>query len=468
VHLGGSGFRVSLEKALRDPKQRAAITSVLAAIFLVTFKLYVGILTNSLGILSEALHSGLDFVAAGITMLAVLSSAKPPDTDHNFGHGKSENISALAETILLIATCAWIFYEAYRRIFLESVPVQASLAGFVVMGISMFIDVNRSRMLAKAAKKYNSQALEADALHFSSDIMSSAVVILGLVFVALGWPIGDPIASTGVGILIVIASLRLGRRTFDALMDRALVSEAEQIKGSIGEIEGVRVDRIRTRLSGPQAFVDVKVSVDRRLTLEASRNIMAEIEKRVRDVIHEADVIVQVEPRTSPNESASSKISQIAANERRIRHIHSIRVHRIDGSTIIDLHLEVDPTLSVKEAHDLATEFEERVKTQLDVQEVNTHIETREPEEPDGLALSAPQVEEKIRSIVARFPEVVGCHNIQVMEADGKMSVNLHCELRGDESIDEAHEVTTIIEGVIRAEIKELSYVTIHVEPKEG
>ncbi len=443
------------------------MTSVLAAIFLVTFKLYVGILTNSLGILSEALHSGLDLVAAAITMLAVLSSARPPDLDHNFGHGKSENLSALAEAVLLIATCAWIFYEAYRRIFLESVPVQANLAGFLVMGVSMFIDINRSRMLRNVAKKYNSQALEADALHFSTDILSSAVVILGLIFVRLGWPIGDPLASTGVGILIVIASLRLVRRTFDALMDRALVSEAEQIKGSIGKIEGVRIDRVRTRLSGPNAFVDVKISVDRRVTLEASRAIVADVEKKVRDVIREADVIVQIEPRASPNESISSKISLIAANERRIRHIHSIRVYKIDGSTTIDLHLEVDPNLSVKEAHDLASAFEERVKAQLGVLEVNTHIETREPEEPDSSTLSTPQMEERIKGIVTRFPEVVGCHNIQVTRAEGKVSVNLHCELSGDEPIEKAHEVTTAIEGVIRAEINELSYVTIHVEPKE-
>jgi cation diffusion facilitator family transporter len=462
----GEGLRASLEKALQDPKQRIAITSVLAAIFLVSFKLYVGILTNSLGILSEALHSGLDLVAAGITLLAVIASAKPADAEHNFGHGKSENLSALAETILLIATCAWIFYEAYKRIFLESAPVQASLAGFLVMGVSIVIDVNRSRMLYRAAKKYKSQALEADALHFSSDIISSSVVILGLVFVMLGWPIGDPLASTGVGILIVIASLRLGRRTFDALMDSALVTEAERIKGSIGAIEGVSIERLRTRLSGPNAFVDLKISLDRSVTLEDSRGIMSEVEKRVRDVLPGADVVVQVEPRVSLNESLSSKIIQIVANERRIRHIHSIRIHRIDSSTIIDLHLEVDPTLSVKEAHDLASAFEERVKAQLSIDEVNTHIETRELEETNVSMQGLPQMGDRIRAIVTRYPEVVGCHSIQVIKAEGKVSANLHCELLGDEPIEKANEITTIIEDTLRAEL-ELSYVNIHIEPKE-
>ena len=425
-------------------------------------------LTNSLGILSEALHSSLDFVAALITMLAVFKSSLPPDKDHNFGHGKSENLSALFEAALLIVTCAWIFYEAYRRIFVEFVPVDASWAAFLVMGISMFIDINRSRMLYKAAKRYNSQALEADALHFSSDILSSAVVILGLVFVRLGWPIGDPLASTGVGILIVVASLRLGRRTIDALMDRAPVTESEKIKEGIGTIEGVRIERVRTRLSGPNAFVDVKISLDRRVTLETSRAIVGQIEGKVREVLRGADVMVQVEPRTSPSESLSSKITQLAANERRIRHVHSIRVHRIDGSVVMDLHLEVDPTLSVREAHELATAFEEKVKAQLGIGEVNTHIETREPEKPEAPSEELPQMEERIRRIVARYPEVAGCHDVQVRTIHGKASASLHCEIGGERSIEEAHEITTKIENIIMAEMKDLGYVTIHVEPKEG
>jgi divalent metal cation (Fe/Co/Zn/Cd) transporter len=192
------------------------------------------------------------------------------------------------------------------------------------------------------------------------------------------------------------------------------------------------------------------------------------VEGKVREVLKGADVMVQVEPRTSPTESLSSKITQLAANERRILHVHSIRVHRINGSTVIDLHLEVDPSLSVREAHDLASTFEETVKAQIGVAEVNTHIETREPEIPDAPTEELPQMEDRIRMIVSHYPEVSGCHSVQVRTIDGKVSANLHCELGGEKTIEEAHQITTRIENALMAELKDLRYVTIHVEPKEG
>lgn len=222
------GISQKLNEMWHDPKQRVAMSSVLAAVFLVLFKLYVGIATNSLGILSEALHSGLDFVAAAITMVAVISAVKPADEEHLFGHGKAENFSALIETILLLMTCLWIFWEAMNRIFYHTVEVEASWVSFVVMATSIVVDISRSRALSRVAKKYNSQALEADALHFSTDILSSAVVIVGLIMVRLsamlGQPIlmlGDPLAALCVAFIVVVVSLRLGKRTMDHLMDRA-------------------------------------------------------------------------------------------------------------------------------------------------------------------------------------------------------------------------------------------------------
>lgn len=451
-----------------EPKQRAALGSLLAAIFLVIFKLYVGLITNSLGILAEALHSSLDLVAAGITMLAVHASSRPADEDHPFGHGKSENISALAETVLLILTCAWIFFEAYRRIFIDHVSVQASLAGFLVMGVSMIININRSRTLYKVAKKYNSQALEADALHFSSDILSSAVVILGLIFVSYGWEIGDPLASTGVGIIIVIASLRLGKRTFDALMDRAPVDETEEIRKSLSQINGINIERIRARVAGPNAFVDVKVSLDRRLSLEASQALVSEVEKRVRTILKDADIMVQVDPKASPQEDLPSKINQAALTMVGIRHVHNIKVYRIDDEAYVELHIEVNPNLTVKEAHDLVSAFEEDVKSQLNVKEINTHIETRASESNLGEFTennTYPSIVGKIKEIAGRFPEIDSCHDIQVRNIEGKISANLHIMIKADMSIIKAHELTDILESTIRAEIKELSHVTIHVEP---
>ena len=214
----------------QQEKNRVAISSLIVAIALTSLKATVGILTNSLGILSEALHSGLDLVAAATTVYAVRTASKPPDEDHLYGHGKYESFSALIETLLLLATCAWISYEAIQRLFFIQVHVEASLYGFAVMIISIVLDFSRSRALYRVAKKYRSQALEADALHFSTDIMSSLTVVVGLFFVSLGYRVADPLAALGVVLVVVALSLRLGKRTVLVLLDRAPEGLAETIR----------------------------------------------------------------------------------------------------------------------------------------------------------------------------------------------------------------------------------------------
>jgi len=161
-------------------KREAALSSVVAALLLTGLKLAIGLLTGSLGILAEAAHSGLDLVAALVTFFAVRLSDRPPDEHHLYGYGKIENLSALIETLLLLITCVWIIYEAIQRLFFKSVEIEASIWAFAVMGISIVVDITRSRILYAAARKHKSQALEADALHFSTDIWSSSVVIVGL------------------------------------------------------------------------------------------------------------------------------------------------------------------------------------------------------------------------------------------------------------------------------------------------
>lgn len=460
---------VSLKAMIKDPKQRAASISVIAAAFLVVLKLYVGVITNSLGILSEALHSTLDFVAAFITMVAVVSAAKPADEDHHYGHGKAENFSALVETILLLITCFWIFLEAYNRIVSSHLNVDPSLAAFATMGISVLVDIVNSRILYATARKYKSQALEADALHFSSDILSSSVVIVGLVFVRFEMPLGDPFASIGVAVLVLVASLRLGKRTFDHLMDRAPAGKMEEIKSSIESIEGVEIERIRVRPSGPYSFVDVKLSVDRRMPLESSRDIVTEVETRIWNILGGADIVVQVEPRESSNDDYSSKISGIAMREKHIRNIHDIKVLRRNGEISVDLHLELDSNMSVQEAHELVTRFEDEARSQLGIKEITTHMETyrKQADFEEDLTDKGIDVVRKIREIARRYPEIKDCHGISVRKTEGKTSVNLHCELGANETLEKAHELTTALEHVIRQELIDIDYVTIHVEPRE-
>jgi len=254
-----------VEKQARE-KRIVAATSVVAAVFLTVGKVIVGYLTGSLGILAEAAHSALDLAAAIITLFAVRVSDLPADESHPYGHGKVENLSALAETLLLLLTCAWVIYEALNRLFFVTVEVDPSLWAFLVMGFSIVIDFSRSRALARVAKKYKSQALEADALHFSTDIWSSAVVIVGLALVRFGQYRGgdksfferaDAIAALIVAGIVIYVSLRLGRRAIDELLDRAPEGLAEQVARSVGEINGIqRVSQTRVRDVGNRVFVD--------------------------------------------------------------------------------------------------------------------------------------------------------------------------------------------------------------------
>jgi cation diffusion facilitator family transporter len=459
----------TFRRVIDDPKQRVALTSVIAAIFLVLFKLYIGIVTKSLGILSEALHSGLDLVAAAITMAAVLSSAKPPDRDHPFGHGKIENFSALVETVLLLVTCIWIVWEAVDRIFFHDVHVEASWASFVVMGTSIAIDVSRSRALANAAKKYNSQALEADALHFSSDILSSLVVIAGLVSVKLGFPLGDPLAAIGVAVFIIAVSFRLGKRTVDHLMDRAPEGKAEEISDRVSDIDGITCERVRVRTAGPDAFVEVKVSADRNIPLELSGDIVKEVKAKTREVIKGADVVVQVNPLEPPDENIYNKITLIALKVKRIKGIHKINVRQIDAERSVTLHLELDSRLTVKEAHDLVEVFENNAKTELGIKEINTHIETHasDVEVAIGEDLTDRYTDtiSHIRRIVACYPQIDNCHRLTLRRANGKLSVSMHCVLHDEEPLVKAHDLCTVLEAVIRDEIAAIDDITIHIDP---
>jgi cation diffusion facilitator family transporter len=286
-------------------KRSAALSSVLAAVFLAGMKIVVGVLTNSLGILAEAAHSGLDLVAALVTWFSVRKSDQPPDDSHLYGHGKVENLSALVETFLLLATCVWIIYEAIERLFFRPVEVDASIWAFLVMMVSIAVDVSRSRTLRHAAVKYKSQALEADALHFSTDVWSSSVVILGLIGVRLaaGRPRlaflhrADAVAAMGVALIVVYVSLQLGKRCVDGLMDAAPAGLALSIKQRVESIPGVEeCHRIRVRTSGAHVFVDLHATFSGGRSLEEVHRQTEVIEDAVRELEPRADVTVHAEP----------------------------------------------------------------------------------------------------------------------------------------------------------------------------
>jgi cation diffusion facilitator family transporter len=301
-------------------KESAALKSVTAALLLTGLKIGVGLWSGSIGILAEAAHSGLDFVAALVTYVAVRMAGQPPDAEHPYGHGKIENLSAMAETLLLLGTCAWVISEAIERLIATQVRVEASIWAFGVMGVSILVDITRSRMLSRVAAKHRSQALEADALHFSTDIWSSAVVIVGLVGVKIAsispslafLARADAVAALLVAAIVIVVSFRLGGRTVQALLDSAPRGMAEEVKAAVEKVEGVLdCHAVRIRHAGPHFFIDLHVLLDGSQSLQAAHDLTDVIERKVQVLWPDADITVHPEPwKATANLSDSSSQEQ--------------------------------------------------------------------------------------------------------------------------------------------------------------
>jgi len=280
-----------------NEKQRVAGLSVFAAVFLTGFKLLVGLITGSLGLLSEALHSGLDLVAAVITFFSVRISDNPPDKVHNFGHGKVENFSAFLETVLLLITCIWIIYEAIHRLITGRTEIEVNVWSYIVVVTSIVVDISRSKALSRVAKKYNSQALEADALHFSTDIWSSAVVLIGLIMANFGFFFADSVAALVVAMIVIVISYKLGKRSMEVLLDYAPPDKVIKVEGvmkSIPEIDTYHSLKVRT--AGADTFVKVIVSLNPQIEVYKAHEICDKVEHEISKVIDRCDVMVHVEP----------------------------------------------------------------------------------------------------------------------------------------------------------------------------
>src|SRR5215472_1186880 len=303
-------------------KQSVARSSVLAAALLTTLKIVVGLVTGSLGILSEAAHSGLDLVAAAVTYFSVRVADKPADSAHPFGHGKVEHLSAFVETALLLVTCAWIMLEAIRRLFFHEVHVEPSVWAFAVMFISISIDTLRSRALFRVARKYDSQALEADALHFSTDVYSSTVVVLVV-----------------AGITVYISVL-LGKRTVDALVDAAPKGTAERIASAISRVPGVlRHQRIRVRQSGQDLFVDLRLSLQSNISFEHAQSVVGRVESSVKEIFPNADVVIHAAPTEPASSDIVERIRSIA--HRNNFPVHDVTAFEVKGRVYVSLDLEL-------------------------------------------------------------------------------------------------------------------------------
>ena len=359
-----------------NEKEKAALVSIAASAGLTAAKAAIGLLTGSLAILSEAGHSLIDLAATVLTYFAVRISGKPADAEHQYGHGKVESVTALVETAFLFVLGAIVVFEAAQRLLAErTVAVEATPAAFFVIAASIAVDFLRARALDRVAKRTMSQALEADALHFRSDMVSSIAVLVGLIGVALGYLRADAAAAIVVAIFICVAGWRLGRRTIDTLTDTAPAGVSERIAAIARSVPGVvAVERVRARHGGAVLFVDLGVGVSRTLPLDRVAAIKERATRAIRAAMPETEVTITTEPRALDDETVRERVILIARN--RGLAVHHVAVQAIADRLSVSTDLEVDGTLALAAAHDIASRLEESIREELGPNvEVETHIE---------------------------------------------------------------------------------------------
>lgn len=453
---------------MSNVKQRVAAISIAASAGMAALKFAVGIAIGSLALISDALHSLTDLVATVVTWIVVRFSDRPADTEHHYGHGKIESLSALGVIALLYVLAGGIVVEAVSRLRDGVAPSTITAVPFLVLLVDMAVNFWRARALQKTARETKSQALAADALHFSSDVYGSIAVMAGLALSAWGYGWGDAAAAIGVALFISVLGIRLGRSTIETLMDRAPEGAAEKAEDAIRTIPGVLdVERLRVRLVGPTHFVDASVKVPRTLPIDRLEDIKRQAQRAVEDVLRDADLTFTAVPVARDNESVRDRIMVIARNSGLA--IHHVTVHDLGDRLTVGIDLEVEGDMPLGAAHEITQTLEQAIRSDFGADvEVDTHIEPLEPELPLGTDSDVRRVE-VIRMELTRLAAEDGAlhdiHNVRVRDSDGGEIVNFHCRANPSMSVIEVHQRIDEIERGLRRAFPGVKRVISHAEP---
>lgn len=453
-----------------NAKERAAIGSIAASVVLTAAKTAIALLTGSLAILSEAGHSLLDVSATVLTYFAVRISGKPADAEHQYGHGKVESVTALAETALLFVLSVVVIFEAVQRLIgARAHAVEASAAAFVVIAGSIAVDFFRARTLRRVAAATSSEALEADALHFSSDMWSSIAVLLGLCGVALGYSWTDAAAALVVAVFICIAGLRLGRRTIGTLTDTAPAGVSERVAAIARQIPGVvGVERVRARPAGAVLFVELGVGVSRTLPLDRVTAIKDRLDRAIRADMPTAEITITTEARALDDETVREKVMVIARDLGLA--IHHVAVQTVAGQLSVAADLEVEGTMPLASAHDVASRLEDAVRDELGPSvEVETHIEPLPADISAGRDAPVPRIAEVGRVLgvlAADLADLGEVHDVRVREAADGETVFFHCRVNPALSVSAVHELVDTLEDRLRGHFPNIQRVIGHAEPR--
>jgi cation diffusion facilitator family transporter len=446
-----------------SPQRRTALVSVLAALALIGLKLGAGLASGSLGLVSEAVHSGTDLVAALLTFFALGVAGRPADPGHPYGHGKAEHLAALAEAAILVVASLFISYKALSNLVGASdSDVQATWYAFVVIGVVIVIDASRALVSRRASQRYASPALQANALHFASDLAGSGAVLLGLLFVAGGYPGADSLAALFVAVLVLLAAARLIRSNVDVLMDLSPADSDAAARAAIGRVEPpVELRRLRLRRSAGRHFADVVIGVPPGAAVGQGHAAADQVERALQEALPDSDVVVHVEP--GAEEALRDRVHAAALAVLRVREVHNVRLVRVDGGIEVGLHLKLPGELSLENAHAVASEVEDAISAAVpEVVAVQTHLEPLR--ETAAGQRTAPPDEEAILAIVR---ELTGepPRDVRLVRTEEGLLVFVTLRVSADRTLAEAHALASEVEERIRLRLPEIADVVVHTEP---
>ena len=449
-----------------SPQRRTALVSVFAACALIALKLATGLATHSLGLVSEAIHSGTDLVAALLTFFAVGVAVRPADTGHQYGHGKAEHLAALAEAAFLVAASVLIAYRAVMRLTSSHPqPVHAAWWALLVVGVVIVIDVGRTSASMSGARRYHSAALASNALHFASDLAGSFAVLAGLLLARAGQPKGDAVAALFVAVLVFGAAGRLMRRNVDVLMDRAPADAEEAARLAIEAIDPpVELRRLRMRQAAGRNFADVVIGVSADAALRQGHAAADAVERAVQNALPEADVVVHVEPEEAVG-AVRERAHAAALGVPRVREVHNVTAVALATGTELSLHLKLPADLSLAEAHAIAEEVEHAIREEVpEVSSVQTHLEPL-AEVAEGTPAHDVREENELVVRIVRDETDHPPRELRFLHTDDGLIAFLTLAVGGETTLGEAHARASRIEERIRNERPDIADVIVHTEP---
>jgi len=448
--------------------KKIAMFSILVSIFLVIIKVTVAYLTNSIGVFSEALNNGLDLVTVIVTYMVIRISTRPADKDHTYGHGKYENLSAFLEIVIISALSFFIIYESIQRIIYKNIVLNLPWYVFLILIISIFLNIIRVFYVGRAAKKYNSFAFKANFLNYSTDILSSTIVIIGLFMANAGIYIADPIASIIVSIIILTFSLRLSIRIVGNLLDYIPKEVTNKIMGILKKIPEIKsVDKLKIHEVGNIKFINLEICLKSNLYSSQVENIKDKIKNKISSGVPGSEIILETKsPATEDNIEA--RVKEIILNQPHVKGIHNIYIYNVDNYIDISIHLELNRYLKLEKTEELTKVTENKIKEKIEnIRSVYIHIEDARSEENwKDITKESEKLISNIKKKISSYVNPETCHNFTILRKEGSYNLAFHCRLKKSLDVKKAHLIVTKIEDDIKKKFENISEISIHVEPR--